>query len=126
MNRMVNGFLASLLALAPCVAWAGETIELHVLHASVVKDPIGDQWALSISLTPESKEAFGAFTGRHIGELVDFKIDGNVVMSPVVREPILGGELMISGRFERGELISTAKRVDAADAKVEAEARGPQ
>jgi preprotein translocase subunit SecD len=79
-----------------------------------------------MELTADSKEAFGAFTDRHIGEQVDLKVDGEVLMSPVVREPIRGGEVWITGRFEKAELVAIAKRVEAADAKVEAEVRDAQ
>ena len=126
MRRTARGLLFALLALSPGAAWAGESIELHVQHVSVVTDPIANQPALKMELTAESKEAFGAFTNRHIGEVVDLKVDGEVVMSPVVREPILGGEVMINGRFDRAELVTIAKRVEAADARVEAEVHDPQ
>ena len=78
---------------------------------------------MKLDLTPDSRDAFGAFTTKHVGKVVDLKIDGKVVMSPLVREPILGGQLIVSGNFERGELVAIAKRVEAADAQVEAEAR---
>jgi hypothetical protein len=53
--------------------------------------------------------------------VVDLKIDGKVTVSPVVRDPILGGQVMVSGNFERGALVAIAKRIEAANAKVEAE-----
>jgi preprotein translocase subunit SecD len=126
MRRMTRGLLFALLALAPGAAWAGESMVLHVQHVSVVNEPVSNQPALKMELTADSKEAFGAFTDRHIGEQVDLKVDGEVLMSPVVREPIRGGEVWITGRFEKAELVAIAKRVEAADAKVEAEVRDAQ
>jgi preprotein translocase subunit SecD len=126
MRRIVRGLLFALLALAPSAGWAGESIELHVQHVSVVTDPVVNQPALKMELTADSKEAFGAFTNRHIGEQVDLTVDGEVLMSPIVREPILGGEVVINGRFEKAELVAIAKRVEAADAKVEAEVHDAQ
>jgi preprotein translocase subunit SecD len=118
--RYIRGMVAAaVLALAPAVAWAGESIVLHVQHASVVKDS-ADQPSLQLELTKASKDEFGAFTGRHVGEVVDFKVDGEVVMSPVVREPITGGLIMVSGQVGKRELASIAKRIEAAEAKVEA------
>jgi preprotein translocase subunit SecD len=122
MRTMAIGLTAAVLALSPLPAWAGESIVLRVEHAMVAND-IGDRPAMKLDLTPESRDAFGAFTTKHVGKVVDLKIDGKVVMSPVVREPILGGQLMVSGNFERGELVAIAKRIEAADAQVEAEAR---
>ena len=126
MRRISRGLLFALLALAPGAARAGESMVLHVQHVSVVNEPVTKQPALKMELTAESKEAFGAFTDRHIGEQVDLKVDGQVVMSPVVREPIRGGEVWINGRFEKAELVAIAKRVEAADAKVEAEVHDAQ
>jgi preprotein translocase subunit SecD len=122
MRPIARGLLLALLT----PARAGESMVLHVEHVSVVNEPVSNQLALKMELTPESKEAFGAFTNRHIGEQVDLKVDGEVIMSPVVREPILGGEVMITGRFGRAELVGIAKRIEAADAKVEAEVHDPQ
>ena len=126
MRQIAMRLSALALASMPLAAWAGESIELHVQHVSVVTEPVSNEPALKMELTADSKEAFGAFTNRHLGEQVDFKVDGQVVMSPVVREPILGGEVMINGRFEKAELVKIAKRVEAADAKVEAEAHDKQ
>ena len=126
MRRMTKGLLLALLAPAPGAALAGESMVLHVAHVSVVNEPVTGQLALRMELTTESKEAFGAFTTRHIGEQVDLKVDGEVLLSPVMREPITGGELMISGQFGKSELVAIAKRVEAADAKVEAEVHDQQ
>ena len=126
MRRMTRGLLSALLVLATGAARAGESMVLHVQHVSVVNEPVSNQPALKMELTADSKEAFGAFTDRHIGEQVDLKVDGQVVMSPVVREPIRGGEVWINGRFEKAELVAIAKRVEAADAKVEAEVHDAQ
>ena len=116
----IGSWAAALLALAPITARAGESIELHVQRAAVVND-FGNRPAIDIELTPDSKEAFGVFTTKHVGKVVDIKIDGKAVMSPVVRDPILGGQLTVSGNFDRGELVAIAKRIEAADARVEAE-----
>jgi preprotein translocase subunit SecD len=125
MRQIATTLFSVVLAAWPLAAWGGDSIELHVQHAMVAND-IGDRPGLKLDLTPESKDAFGAFTTKHIGELVDLRIDGKVVMSPVVRDPILGGQVMVTGNFERGELVAIAKRVEAADAKVEAEVRDQQ
>jgi preprotein translocase subunit SecD len=121
MMRPIATILPALvLAAQPLSAWPGEIIELHVQHAMVAND-IGDRPDMKLDLAPESKDAFGAFTTKYIGRVVDLKIDGKVMVSPVVRDPILGGQVMVSGNFERGELVAIAKRIEAANAKVEAE-----
>ena len=108
-----------LVCVAPFAARAADSVELHVEHASIVGDS-ADQKAIRLELTPDSRKAFGEFTTRHLNETIDLKVDGEVLMSPRLMEPILGGEVMVSGMFQPGELEKVAKRVSEPDAKVEA------
>lgn len=112
------------LLLVPATASAGETVELHVQHASIVLDSVG-QKAMQLELTPQSRDDFAAFTGKHVGETIDLSVDGEVLMSPRLMEPIAGGKIMVSGSFARGELEKIAKRISEAQAKVEAASRDP-
>jgi hypothetical protein len=43
-----------------------------------------------------SKERFRTVSADNLGEKVDFLANGRVVLSPVVREPVLGGQIEIS------------------------------
>ena len=99
-------------------------LELRVAKVSVVNDS-ADQKALSLELTPQSREAFGAFTAEHVGQTIDLRIDGEVVMSPRLMEPITGGKIMVSGTFEPGKLVEIGKRIIPGGAKVEVEAQQP-
>ena len=47
-------------------------------------------------------------------------VDGKIVMSPVIREPILKGQVQISGGFTAAETDDMAKSIRA-DSKVEVE-----
>ena len=53
------------------------------------------------------------------------RIDGKVVMSPRLMEPILGGVIMVSGTFEPGQLAEIGKQIIPGGAKVEVEAQQP-
>jgi preprotein translocase subunit SecD len=97
-------------------------LELGVAKVSVVADS-ADQKALSLELTPQSREAFGAFTAEHVGQTIDLRVDGEVVMSPRLMEPITGGRIMVSGTFEPGKLVEIGKRIIPGGAKVEVEAQ---
>ena len=112
------------LLLVPARALAGEVVELHVQHASIVLDSAG-QKAMQLELTPQSRADFAAFTGKHVGETIDLSVDGEVLMSPRLMEPIAGGLIMVSGSFARGELEKIAMRISEAQAKVEAVSRDP-
>ena len=67
---------------------------------------------MQLELTPQSRDDFAAFTGRHVGETIDLSVDGEVLMSPRLMEPIAGGMIMVSGSFAQGELekIATISR----------------
>jgi preprotein translocase subunit SecD len=121
MLTIVRLALISALLLLSGAAFAAP-LELKVAKASVVNDS-ADQKALSLELTPQSREAFGAFTAEHVGQTIDLRIDGDVVMSPRLVEPITGGKIMVSGTFEPGKLAEIGKRIIPGGAKVEVEAQ---
>ena len=99
-------------------------MELHVGKVSIVLDKSLDQEAMQLELTPQSRDEFAAFTGRHVGETIDLRVDGEVLMSPRLMEPIAGGMIMVSGSFGPGEL-ARSPRVSRGQAKVEAASRDP-
>ena len=105
-----------------CGLAAAEPLTLGVATATVVPDP-SRQAALDLKLTPDSAKAFAAFTSANVGKTIDLSIDGAVVMSPRLVEPILGGEIMVSGTFAKGELERLARRISSGDAKVAVEAK---
>lgn len=72
-------------------------LSLEVLNAQSVLDPLNAQPAVNVALTSTSAKAFGDFTRAAIGKQTQVLIGGKVVLEPVVREPILGGTLTISG-----------------------------
>lgn len=78
---------------------------------------------LSLKLTPDSGKAFAMFTGANVGKIVDFSIDGAIVTSPRIVEPILGGEIMVSGAFKPGEVERVAERISAGGSRVEVDVK---
>ena len=99
----------------PCFWHSGaaafaEPLQLAVAKVSVVTDRITNGKSLSLELTPQSRDAFGEFTTQHVGDTVDLRIDGEVVMSPRLMEPILGGLIMVSGTFDPASLSRSARR----------------
>jgi preprotein translocase subunit SecD len=120
--------LASLIAtalLASGAAALAEPLQLAVAKVSVVTDRITNGKSLSLELTPQSRDAFGEFTTQHVGDTIDLRIDGEVVMSPRLMEPILGGLIMVSGAFEPARLVEIGKQIIPGGARVEVEAQEP-
>jgi len=117
-------FLVILMMLAAVGLAAAEPLVLSVARASVMPDKVvAGQKLLSLELAPASREAFAEFSREHVGDTVDLRVDGDLVASPRLVEPILGGVLVVSGMFKSGELEAIAKRIFAGDARVEVEAR---
>jgi preprotein translocase subunit SecD len=116
--------IATMLLASGAVAFA-KPLHLSVTKVSVVTDRITNEKSLSLELTPKSREAFGEFTNAHVGDTIDVRIDGEVVMSPRLMEPILGGVIMVSGTFEPGRLAEIGKSIIPGGARVEVEAQEP-
>lgn len=86
---------------APAV---GETLpsSVHALFGwegieSVALDDTQQSPAITITLKPAAKAAFGAWTAAHTGEYLAILIDGRVAVAPVINEPIPGGQVTVSG-----------------------------
>lgn len=118
-----RALLVALVALFAAGAAAAERLALSVAAVEIVPDAVPGQMLLHLELTPDSRAAFAGFTGRHVGETVDLRVEGRVVMSVRVVEPIEGGVFVIGGMFAKGELEALARRLVAGKATIEVEAR---
>ncbi len=58
-----------------------------------------NQPVVSFRFDSAGARKFGAVTRDHVGELLAIVLDGKVISSPRIREPILGGSGVISGSF---------------------------
>jgi preprotein translocase subunit SecD len=89
-----------------------ETLKVEVEHAEAGLDQATGQPIVSIQLSPKSTTAFAAFTKARVGEQVRVRFGNQVLMEPIVREPIAGGALVMSGNFTEasaGELVDNIK-----------------
>ncbi|MFD1983206.1 hypothetical protein ACFSOZ_11050 [Mesorhizobium newzealandense] len=118
MRALFRLIAAAAIALLACGLAMAEPLTLAIAKAVVVHDPAPGQAALNLKMTPDSARAFATFTTANVGKTIDLSVGGSVVMSPRLIEPILGGEVMISGRFAKGELRRLAERISAGKAKV--------
>lgn len=74
-------------------------------------DPYADMPVLNFNFSKEAAEALGRVSTDLVGQPMPVVIDGETVMSPIVMEPILGGEMQLSGQFGRSELETLARRL---------------
>jgi preprotein translocase subunit SecD len=115
----MRGVIAAALLLAASVAASADPDTFSVAGASVER-PLGQPPALSIQLSPASTAAFAVFTRANVGKTIVLTVDGKSILTATLRDPILGGTVMVSGDFSTADLdalaaaLSTAGRVEAA------------
>ena len=122
-----RGLAALVLGCAICIvsilerpARAGEILVLQIKVADGRIDPQSKQSVIFIKLTEESKRLVAAMTEKNIGKSTELRVDGTVLMKPIIREPLLAGVFEISGNLSLSEAKAVAKRM-ANGAKVELE-----
>jgi SecD/SecF fusion protein len=69
------------------------------------------QYGIAIEFNPSGAEKMRAATANHIGKLVAFLFDGQVVMAPLLRTPI-GASAEITGTFTKAQAESIARRIE--------------
>ena len=98
---------------------AAEPLVLEVADAQPAFDQRSNEPIVTFRLTPASARRFADFTRENVGRTVDVRVDGRMVMSSVIREPILGGFGQISGGFGVKEAKEMAERFAAGKARLE-------
>ncbi len=126
MNNMARLIAGVAIVLLACGLARAEPLTLAIAKAAVVSDAASGQMVLNLKMTADSAKAFADFTRANVGKVVDLSVDGAVVASPRLVEPILGGEVMLNGTFAAGELQRLAGRISAGGAKVTVEVKAEQ
>lgn len=73
--------------------------------------------AVEIALTPESAKAFEDFTRAALGQKTQLLVDGDVIFEPVVREPIMGGSVTISG-LDSAQALAVERKLSSSEATI--------
>src|SRR5262249_52296645 len=96
-RRKLGGSCIGLLSLSAVVwlwsaaVFAGEVLVIEVKTADARIDPQTKQSVIFVKLTEESKRLIAEMTQKNIGRTTEFRVDGRVLMKPVIREPLLAG-----------------------------------
>jgi preprotein translocase subunit SecD len=96
-------------------------LRLQIASAAPIFDDRTNEPAVTFRLTERSGRLFAEFTGNNIGRTIEIRIDGKAVMRPIIREPILGGSVQITGGFTVKDAKELADRLNGGSARVEAE-----
>jgi preprotein translocase subunit SecD len=67
-----------------------------ITAASVGIDSISGGWQAVLTFSPELRAAFATMTEANIGKKVRIYLDGELLIEPVVREPIIGGRMIVT------------------------------
>ena len=65
-------------------------------------------YGVAMKLDGEGAKMFGDLTTQHVGERLAIMLDGDVQSAPSIRQPIYGGEAVITGRFSDEEARNLA------------------
>jgi preprotein translocase subunit SecD len=117
-SAFICGSLVALLIGAANVASAAP-LALTVADAKLVNEPAVGGLAVNIKLSPDSARTFEEFTAAHVGDTLDVMIDGKIVMSPKLIDPIRSGALQISGAFDRAEWTKIVARLKSGQSRLE-------
>ena len=96
-------------------------LRLQIESATPIIDERTKEPVITIRLTERSGRMFAELTKNNVGRRTEVRIDGKVVMSPIIREPILGGSLQVSGGFTLKDAQELADRLNSGGARVEVE-----
>jgi len=86
-----------------------------VATASQGFDPDDNSPAVDFRLNGAGQKRFSRVTQEHINERFAIVLDDRVMSAPVIREPIYGGQVQISGDFTMGEAIDLAAIIEAGE-----------
>lgn len=85
----------------------------HLQKATVEFDQTSGVPQVSLEFNSEGSDLFAEITKRNTGKLVAIFLDGTPISIPVVNEPILSGQAVISGSFSLKEAKLLAQRLNA-------------
>jgi SecD/SecF fusion protein len=71
----------------------------HLVDAQAGADQATSQPVVSFRFDSEGARLFGELTQQNVGRALAVVLDSQVLMAPVIREPILGGTAQIAGNF---------------------------
>ena len=74
---------------------------------------------VEVRLSPEASARVRDFTTVHVFRKVDFRVNGRLIMSPVIQTPIAGGSFVITGSFTEDEARVMAAAIGKASSLLE-------
>lgn len=85
----------------------------YLKRAQVTLDSQTSQPEIAIAFNSEGEKLFEEITGRNIEKPLAIFLDNELISSPVVRQKIIGGNAVISGKFSDDEARALASLLNA-------------
>lgn len=84
---------------------------LDIACAAQSIDALSGQPTVTLVLNDAGRERLAEVTTTQLGRILAIVVDGTLVTAPVIREPILGGSLQISGLLSLAEATDLASKI---------------
>jgi preprotein translocase subunit SecD len=104
-----------------CPLAVAEPFALDIKQVKADVQKPGNEPVVVIVLTEASARIFAEVTSKNVGKAMDVRVDGRSVVKSIVREPILGGTVAISGHLSRSEVDGMMARLSSGSTKLEFE-----
>jgi preprotein translocase subunit SecD len=88
-----------------------ESFIFEVASAAPSLDEKTNQPMVTYMLKDSARRMFADLTARNVGKRIEIRLDGQVVMSPIIREPIRGGSGILSGNLTLQQAKDIADRL---------------
>jgi preprotein translocase subunit SecD len=92
---------------------AAESMLVEVAKAQAFQDKKTKEAVLSVTLNEASKKQFNEFTDKNNGRSIVLRFEGRVLLTAIIRDPIVSGILHISGNLSIEEAKEISKRLSA-------------
>ncbi len=92
--------------------FTGRFIERAQLSFGNGAGALANEPVVVVRFTSEGKERFAKITTEHVGERLAIFLDGKLLSTPVINEPITGGAATISGNFTPEEARDLVKNLN--------------
>lgn len=86
---------------------------LDIASATLGTDPFSASPVVELTLTPSGRDRLARATTDNVGRILAVLVDEALVTAPVIREPILGGRVQISGMMTAAEATDLARLLGA-------------
>jgi SecDF, P1 head subdomain len=99
-------------------ATLAEPLTLHVRQAAVGHDQSG---RVAIDVRVTNPQELGRLTSENLGRMMEVRIDGKTVFSPVIQTPIIGGRFQFTGVLSDDQARELADRLSKGESVVQVE-----